>query len=185
MKNTMSIISVIAIAAILLVGCNGRSHDSSSGIEDSVNVLQHRHECWGSANPSNVEVCAVNFAQVANDPGSFDGSYVKIIGYAVAADGYTYLYPSKDQFIYSAARGGIEISLTGEAKAMFEELAERNQHGTAVVGQFHAWRGRLRGSVGSISGDNIIFFEQRPPWEPPPPPPPKSVIESDSLADDP
>ena len=168
----------VVFAALLLAGCNADSDSRRAHGEALGERPQEQRECWGSANPRNVQVCAVNFDEIVNNPDRFDGSYIKVLGYAAVANGYTYLYPSKDHFTFSAARGGIDISLSGEPKQKFEGLAESNKQATAVIGRFDAWRGRLNGSVGTISGDNIIFFEEGLPWESPqPPPPPPSPAE--------
>lgn len=164
--------ALFVLSLFFLVGCEPRLENSSQkGREAHEPSLRNHRECWGSANPKNVQVCAINFDELAARPDQFDGLYIKVVGYAVVAGEYTYLYSSKDDFTYSAGRGGIDISIAGEARQEFALLAKSNQHATAVIGQFHAWRGRLKGSLGAISGPNVIFFEEVLPWEMPPLPP--------------
>ena len=118
-------------------------------------------------------VCPVTFIELASNPKDFDGQYIRITGFALDEHGFTYLYASKDAYVYGAARGGVDLLIPEDLHSKFSVTASDTAKPVTVIGKFNLLRGRLPESIGMLSGPGLSFYVDNFPWEAPALPPPE------------
>lgn len=160
----------LLIAAALLMATSSCANATKTEGEMQREQSLRDSECRYLARTKS-NVCRTSFLELAADPSRFDGKYIEITGFALAKEGLTYLFLSRDSYVYGAARGGIDILVGDEALASFNEVARDDTKPVTVTGRFDLIHGRLPGSLGVISGEGLDFYIAHLPWEAPTPPP--------------
>lgn len=120
----------------------------------------HCHQSY--RDPSKDE-CEIPLIGLVSDPHRYEGVNVSTTGYLRRVQDVLVLFPSRDVYIFSAGRGGIE--LLGAPTSVAELLHGRSECSRAVTvqGGFTAKvSGRLPGSIGVIHGDIRAFAEEVP-----------------------
>jgi len=133
--------------------------------------LMSGYQCYPSfKHPSEKTTCEVSPIALIADPQRFDGVNIQATGYLRRIEGKLVLFPSKDVYLFSAGRGGIELmGASGRIIELLDKGDECTQPVT-VIGDFtYQTRGSVSGSVGVFHGE-LNAYVQEMPGEPPKPP---------------
>lgn len=152
MRNVLIKICVIVLLSGLGLGC-------ASGFAKD-DVLDEM-SCYKVSGGSDKDLCEVPSLSLFSYPSRFDNVNVRVTGYLRMVGDSLVLYPSKDMYIYSAGRGGVE--LLGEPAGGRNLLRGEKEctRAVTVIGRFTSKiSGGSRGTVGAITGKIAIFTEE-------------------------
>lgn len=119
--------------------------------------------CYQSFADPSEEVCAASMYAVIANPAKYEGLGIRITGYLRRVDSVLVLYPSRDAYVYSAGRDGIELLVENPDVIEVMRGKQEMEGAATVIGNFTAKvRGRVQGSVGVVSGEIVVFAEEEP-----------------------
>ena len=158
----------VGIFSYFLVSCS----QASGALTGEIGQHVETRECVFVATAKQ-KGCSVTFVELASNPNAFDGQYISVTGFALNVREFTYLYASKEAYVYGAARGGVDLLISEEKRPAFAAAASDTTKPVTVIGKFDVLRGRLPGSIGVLSGPGLSFYIDNVPWEAPALPPPE------------
>lgn len=138
---------------------------SLSPLHACANTPPERHltKCYMSPENSDKQVCQVSLYAVISNPDRYEGETIRVTGYLRRVYDVIVLYPTRDAYIYSAGQGGIELLAAHPDKIEIMRGKQELLGASTVIGKFSSVaRGSLRGSVGVISNDIVVFAEGEP-----------------------